>query len=343
LTPYLHKYISQINRSTTEVDVLSWDKFLKKETLSGCNIISYSKSVNNKSFISKVVGYYGYSRFIKRLLKKNNYDGVVFLQTRGSLLVKKLIMKKYKGKFIIDVRDYTYENKPFIKKAIGSIFDNSWGVVISSEGYKSFLPERDYILVHNSPNLKVTEVVRNEKAASTPLVISYIGLIRFYDQCILTIERFKNDERFSLKFIGAGSSFLENYCKKNKINNVETVDYFEPSKTLEFYNNSDIVFNLYGNNSPFLDYALSNKLYYAALLNKPILVSPNTYMEKLSKEYGFGLTVDLNDPLCANKLFFEYYNIDFLKLGNSTTAFMTKVSYDNKVFEEFIQEFYANV
>lgn len=169
--------------------------------------------------------------------------------------------------------------------------------VISSEGYKAFLPQgRRYILVHNYSDVSV-EIIKEfgKKTQNTPLRLSYIGLIRFQEQNKKIIDLFANDKRFLLQFIGKNAMELEEYVTTHHIENVRLIDQFPSDKTMDFYRNTDVILNAYGNHTPLLDYALSNKLYYAAALRLPILVSKDTYMEKIAVEGGFGFTLDIDD------------------------------------------------
>ena len=63
--------------------------------------------------------------------------------------MQKCSRKKYKGKYIVDIRDFTLENIPFYRKAEQTVVKNSYSTVISSRGYKEFLPDYDYKVVHN--------------------------------------------------------------------------------------------------------------------------------------------------------------------------------------------------
>ena len=105
----------------------------------------------------------------------------------------------------------------------------------------------------------------------------------------------------------------------------------------------NIINNYYGNNSLSLLYALSNKLYYAAIFRKPILVCENTYMAEISQKYGFGLLMDDTDEFCADNLYKKYQSINWEKLNNGCEAFLDKVKKDNEIFEDSIKAFMRKV
>ena len=79
--------------------------------------------------------------------------------------------------------------------------------------------------------------------------------------------------------------------------------------------------------------ALSNKLYYAAYLDKPILVSNNTYMSDVVKKYNLGYVVDLNNNNLADDIYTWYIQY---KENPSTMrqSFIDKIENDQYVLIE---------
>ena len=83
--------------------------------------------------------------------------------------------------------------------------------------------------------------------------------------------------------------------------------------TVNFYNKTDMINNIYGNDSIALTTALSNKLYYSIYLKLPILVCKNTFMSKLSLKYKFGFEFNENETFADD--LYKFYN-DFKKEEN---------------------------
>lgn len=339
LCPYISKYTSQLNG---EYDVIYWNRHEIKEDIGAIQHYSFDyKMPENTKKINKLKGYIKFKTFTEKVLKDNKYDGVILLQTSVGILLQNFLRKRYKKKYILDIRDYTLENNKIFFLLEKNLIKNSAFTVISSEGYVNFLPEYQYVLTHNDISLSKHTIMQfqEKKKVDTKITISYIGLIRFHTQNKKVIMKFKNDNRFILKFIGKDANALAEFCDKNDVKNVELVDRFPPEKTLDYYYDTDIVYNLYGNDSPLLNYALSNKLYYAAQLGLPILVSPNTYMEKISASYGFGFAFDINDRNACDKLFNFYMSFKKNELLEKTKEFLEKVNKDNKKFNEKLNHF----
>lgn len=340
LTPYMNKYIAAIDCG---YDIVYWNRHGVIEKTKANTVYPYERRLEEgASLLQKALGYLGFTLFAARVLKKNRYSGVVALSTGVGMLLYPLLHLFYRDRYIIDVRDYTMEKKRLYFAIEKRLIKGSAAAVISSEGFKSFLPKHDYLLSHNSVNLPeaVTRVFRSKnKKQQAVITISAIGLIRFFDESQRVIEKFKNDPRFEVSFFGRGAMKLENYCREQEITNVRLEDAFPPEETIGFYRRADIINNLYGSNSIELDYALSNKLYYAAALGLPVLVCPGTYMETVSKQYGFGYTFDFDSPTAGDDLFHYYISMDWEVFYKACDAFLERVKVDDALFERAVRKF----
>jgi hypothetical protein len=106
-----------------------------------------------------------------------------------------------------------------------------------------------------------------------------------------------------------------------------------------YYEGTDMILNLYGNHTPKLDYALSNKLYYSASLGMPILVCPDTYMAEIIDVYELGLIFDKNDPQNLNKLYAYYSNIDRNEFLRKCDYFLHSITNDMEQYKKIIRLF----
>ena len=336
LTPYINKYINLIN---APFDIIYWNRYSIKEDINAKNCYSFNVQVEDAaSKATKLVGYLKFRKFATRILKENNYDQVILLQTSVGVLLSSVLLNKYKRNYILDIRDYTFEKNIFFYKLVERLVRNSSLNVISSKGYTEFLPPYNYLNVHNDIKIEnsIIEEFSTKIRSNEVIRISYIGLIRFHEQNKKVILKFKNDPRFRLRFIGKNAKLLENFCIEQDVNNVELIDQFPPEKTLQYYEGTDVINNLYGSNSPLLEYALSNKLYYASKLRIPILVCKNTYMEQISLQFGFGYVFNLEDSDACDKLYTYYNSIDWKEFQVNCSKFNKLVDNENIKFEEEI-------
>ena len=319
LTPYMSLYVHTLQKHQVEYNILYWDKNHNEPATDDRYVRFEAK---NDSVIDKIRGYLCFRATIQKTLKEQKYDLIVCLHSVCNLLLYDVLMTKYKGKYVFDVRDYSFEKYALVRAMENKLVKHSAINIISSEGYKSFLPDGKYQIAHNLPSTDCHPYKQWDNREETPIRICYIGLIRFMEQNKKIIDFFKNDERFQLCFIGTNADQLAPYCKENSVSNVELIGTFDSTKTLEYYRNADLIMNLYGNHTPLLDYALSNKLYYAAMLYKPILVCPDTYMEKVSSHFEFGYVLDMEADEERDKLYAFVTEIEREKLICNCDKFM---------------------
>ncbi|MDB1944455.1 capsular biosynthesis protein [Clostridium tertium] len=330
LTPYINLYISILNRLNINYKVIYWDKN-NNEYINDSRYIRYS--YKDRSKVSKIIGYIKYRSLIINNLKKKNYTIIIPLHGIVSFILFDVLMLKFKNRYIYDIRDYSYE-KLLIYRIIQRILvNNSMINIISSKGYKEFLPKGEYFITHNIPYNDYKKYKQYEKSSCSKISISYIGLIRFMEQNKRILRFFKNDNRFHLNFIGTNAMGLKEFCERNNIYNVTLKDTFNSSETLNYYKDTDLIMNLYGNKTPLLDYALSNKLYYSACLYKPILVCEGTYMEKISKEYGIGFTLSMNNIEEKDILYKYIFEMKRNKFIDNCNIFMKEVYEENSKLE----------
>ena len=342
-TPYLKRYTDIIERSGMEYDLIYWNTQNIAEESSAAEAICLNYQMTpTSSLIRKIVGYFKFVMMSNHALRKTNYEKVIILTSISAVFLYGTLKKKYRKQYLLDIRDYYKENRPlyylFEKKEI----ENSSRTIISSEGFKHFLPPQEYVITHNI-NWIEPEIVQNfrneDKRNKKCINISFIGNMRFPQQDRAIIDCFANDSRFNVNFFGSGYGIHESYCTENKIFNVSILDWFPPEMTIDLYRKTDMVLNLYGSGTPLLDFALSNKLYYAAQLGKPILVCPHTYMEKISTEYNFGFSFDFKIENIKDRLFEYYQSIDWKKFYKNCDEYLLRVRMEDELFVKSVENF----
>lgn len=336
--PYYYKYEKNICELNNGFDLIYWNRDLIDEYVKP-NVVKYAfeekTTYNDKKFF-KILSFYKFYRFVRNLLEKNSYDKIFILGTYSLLtfFLEPYLVKNYKGRYWLDIRDYTYENISWYYEREEKLIRNSCITCISSEGYKEFLPEEDYLIVHNVDEEAINDYRMNpykiKKKQEDIIRISFIGNVRYKEQNRKLIEVFKNDKRFCLQYFGGGSEEIEKIANELVADNVICKGRFPHEETYKYYRETDIINNCYGNDGAELQTALSNKIYFAAFLKKPILVSPNTYMEKLSTDIGIGFCVGDMDKDLPSRLY-NWYKNNFSK-DKVKESFIEKVAKDNELF-----------
>lgn len=303
--PYYYRYEKILKNNNIDFDVILWNREGIDEKIDAKKIEFKVSDISCNKNPFKVLKFFLFANFVKNIIKTKNYSKIIFLGFQGCALTlnANFFINNFKNLYWLDIRDYHYEwFKPYYKleeKVINSAFD----VTISSPGFKKFLPFYNYNYLYNiDPNMNDVILKYNRKPDIRDCIrISFIGNVRYFKENSLLLKSLGNDKRFRLQYFGTGTTTLEDYCIRNRIDNVEFYGQFPQSETVYFYNKTDIINNIYGNQTMEVTTALSNKLYYSICLKLPILVSPKTYMDNFCKQYGFAFVynagLDFSDRL----------------------------------------------
>lgn len=304
--PYYYRYERLLQDEKCPFDLIYWNREGIKEE-SAANLISFNvPDVSNNKDPLKVFKFIRFSRFVQRTIEREKYDKLIFLGTHGCAVsfCATYLAKHYRDKIWIDIRDDEYEWFPPFYWGEKKSIDASYATAISSYRYTKFLPPHDYLYIHNiDPNASQMQQQYVQVPENNVIRISFIGNVRYYEQNTKLIEQLGNDKRFRLQFFGKGSDRIQKYCEENGIHNTSFFGFFPQNETLRFYEQTDIINNNYGNETLNLQTALSNKLYYALFLRLPLLVSENTFMEELTKQFdlsfSFTESADFADALAC--------------------------------------------
>lgn len=333
VTPYFSMYERLLQG---KYDLIYWDRSENDEQTAAANVYRYSHPVRKNSkalnFKDLLTGYLGFRLFAKKILCNNNYKLVIALTGNVAVLLGSVLKRKYKEKYIMDIRDYFLEDILLYKKIEQSVIDSAALALISSPSFVSFLGDHDFKVIHNVQSIEPADVnaIRKRQHGCKPFILANIGTAKTLDLDIETIKYFANDKRFELRYIGRGFEVLNRFCEENNIWNVKASGDFPSAQTIEFYRDLDGILSLFGNERTNFIHCLPNKLYYAAQLRLPIFVTPKTYMSKVVKEYSLGLSLDLKDYSIKEMILNSYApNIqEARKLG--ADRFMTMVETQNK-------------
>lgn len=282
--------------------------------------------------------YYAFRTYCINTMKNNEYDFVIALTTITAVILSDFLIKYYKGKYLVDIRDYTHENNWLYYFMERRVIKNSALNIISSDMFRKFLPFRaDYILCHNT-NMSNETSKYEFKKANGRIVIAYIGTIAYAEQCIKLIKLVQRDDRFVFYFYGneMGKMLVHNYIQ---ICNSDRIRYFGPYKPQEkerIILDADILFNAYGNKSVLLKYALSNKLYDSIYYKKLVLTSPETYMNEILKNASFAM--DFGKVHNLDNLFNWYHHLNRYNLNAKFNEMQLQVTMCNEKTEKKVIE-----
>ena len=338
-TPHIKKYIQAMNGEAS-YDIIMWNRHgVEEDDYGAKNVFAYPVLMDESlSKPVKLLHMIRFCNYAHTILKRENYDGVVVLHTNAAILLQQILCTKYSGKFILDIRDYSMEKNALYYQMEKRLVKHSQECFISSDGFRSFLPEGDYCLVHNNMKLTQEEIAAYQQRSREPDVIrvTFIGMVRFFEEGKRLAASIGSDPRFTVGYYGKNGLKMQEYIGETA--NHLYADHFPPVDTMKYYLKTDVINNLYGNNI-YVDHLLSNKLYYSTQLRIPIIVSPNTYMAEIVQEYQIGFVYDLSDPSAPDLLHAYYQSIDWNAFDANCRRFCEKVEQDDLVFQRKIQEF----
>lgn len=336
-------YTEYLEKNNIEYDIIYVNKYQEKEFINAKNIYAYNLNINREwSMVKKFTKYYKFKSYAKDIIKNNKYDFIIVWNSFTAFMFCEFLSNKYKNKYCINIRDYAYEKYLPIYLKMKKVIKSSSFTSISSNGFKQFLPNHDYIMVH-SLNNKILKNCMPKKALrkkEDPIRITFIGYVRFFENDKKLIDALGNDKRFIVQFFGEGSQVLKSYANEKKYKNIICKGRFEPNQTQDLLREADIINNLYGVGKIALDTALSIKLYYSVHLNIPILVFKNTYMSKISKQYGIGYEIDEDgfDDL-GDKIFEWYHTLNQKEISRNCLKFKEEILASQKNIEDKIKEY----
>ena len=339
--PYIRKYISAMG-GCADYDIIMWNRHgLDEGDYGARRVFAYTKPMDEAlPKGKKLVHMVGFCAYVGKILRKQNYDGVIVLHTNAAVLLAHILCTKYSGKFILDIRDYSLERNRLYLAIEKKLLAHCAQCFISSDGFRAFLPEHEYHLVHNNAEISADTVnaYRNRKRTDGVIRITFVGMVRFYPEGKALAQSIGDDPRFLVGYYGKNGKKMEAFI--GLTSNHEYADQFPPERTMDYYMKTDAINNIYGNGI-YVDHLLSNKLYYSAQLGIPILVSPNTYMEQIVQKYGLGFVYDVNDPEAPQRFYQYYQSLDWDKFYENCDTFCREVAKDDAVFEKLVRKFAA--
>lgn len=257
-----------------------------------------------------------YREFALRILRKRSYDRVIVLHTTPGLTLLDYLRRHYKGRYVLDFRDVSYEYIPIYRKLVGKLAENSGLTLVSSNAFRKFLPKFDNIYtVHNYLEDALNHrMLRNDQARERKVLrISYWGLVRQVDVNKKVMDALGNDSRFELHYYGRmqqDGRDMEQYAKEKQYNNVFFHGQYMPVERYDFARKTDLIHNLYdcGNT---MGNAMGNKYYDGIIFGIPQLCTDGSYMAKVVSKRKVGISLDLDDRGMADRIWDYYQTIDW--------------------------------
>lgn len=301
--PRIIKRINSFIDNGYEVEVYGFDRgkySINKETYK-CDINIVGEQKDGQNYFAKLIQIYNLHKSLNNKSKSDNSTFYLFgfIEAFFSLF--------FHYKYIYEISDILYGYNKFkpiewlIKLVDKIIIKKSILTVMTSEGFEEyFYPNKKYnniVIQPNKLNSFFNSIDRNNLDYSVKkesIIFSYVGAFRYPN----TVFRFahiigKNFPQH--KFYFYGDSIFTNEVKDiaSLYENVKYLGPFKnPNDLMSIYKTIDIVVACYDTKDLNERIAEPNKLYEAMFFKKPIIVSPNTFLEKQVNKYGIGYSID---------------------------------------------------
>ncbi|KGA96287.1 hypothetical protein AJ85_03745 [Alkalihalobacillus alcalophilus ATCC 27647 = CGMCC 1.3604] len=332
--PYIDNYIKILQESNCNYDIILWDRF---HLDSAENKYQYrdSKIGHKRNYFD----YLKYKHFIKEKLTETKYERIIVFGLQISYFLYRDLINNYSEKYIIDIRDYNRISKFCnLKKLI----EHSSFTVISSLGYKKWLPESNKLVLNHNTNLESVNLINEFQLNLTKneINIAYIGALRDYNININFINALKNSKNFRLEYHGHGeiNNDLINHLEKYNIKNVFLTGKYLREEEPSLYLKSSLVNALIPNNDINSKTLMPNRFYNAAIYGKPVICYSGSFLAEQVKKYSLGLVIQSFGTL-EIKIREYLNNFNQADYESGRKLFLNEAINDNRNFKHKLEEF----
>lgn len=332
--PYVNPYVDFCKKNDIDYELLFPNRSGEKKSSEGTLL---EIGWNNKS--QKLLNFQKFRTDAIRHLKKNRYDFIIILTTVPAVLLSGYLGRRYQGRYLVDIRDYTYEKVGFYYALEKKVIENAAISVISSSAFRKFLPESEYVMCHNvNAQYRDGKYRRFVPTGDSRITIGYVGSITYKTQCMKLIHLVEKDQRFQFHLYGneTGESTITDYIIAHPNDRIRVFGPYKPADKEYIMTRLDILFNAYGNGCELLNYALSNKLYDALYMGLPLLTSSDTLMSEEAGAYSYDL--DMDSVAAMDSLYEWYHQINADAFADYSKAYLQKVFAEQDAFEQHLYE-----
>ncbi len=310
-------YLDNLSADEHELHLLYWNRDEKPESPTlPPNVTLHEFCKFQEEYVpkyQKLGSFLSYRRYAKGLLKREAFDFIIVLHSLPGVLLSGMLKRQYKGRYLFDYRDLTYEAFPPYRKVIHRLVRDSYVTFVSSNGFRPFLPTECAHKIHTSHNFITENLVRREALALSPqkasvIRVAYWGFIRDERVNRQLIDRLGRDDRFELHYYGKESRVtrsLQAYAQSIGASRVFFHGEYTPDQKYVFVQQTEIIHNMFRDKNMMV--AMSNKYYDGAIFRIPQLCMPGSVMGVKAEAAGIGLCCDPAQEDFADRVY-EYYN-----------------------------------
>ncbi len=288
--PYIDIYIKHLDAVGCKYEIIYWDRSLEDKG----NTLAYSCAPTGNK-INSFLYYFRFSQFAIRKIKERKYDRLIVFTPQLAIFLYRFLRKFYKKRFILDYRDLSIEQNPIFKQIFKNLLPISYRCVISSPGFKNYLPSHEYVISHNFIKTLVDEAisVHREKYSDKPIKILTIGGIRDLESNTAVLKVCGNDSSYTLSFVGRGHAQkpLQAITQENGFTNVNFVESYKRDEEPAYYFSASFI-NIFYPKVPSHITAISNRFYNSLIFRRPMIVTKGGIQAEYVEKFHVGIAVD---------------------------------------------------
>ena len=337
--PYVCIYTRLLDADKIDYSIISWNREGDDKPEGFQYNVTCAKGHGSAGWNA----YKGYIRFIKRTIKKQKFDRIIVFGPQMTCLLSTYLLLHFRGRYMIDYRDLSIEQKPGFKQLFSVMLRFSCANVISSPGFKRCLPKRKYYLSHNFDVNAVRNAIAEDTKGSfnttNGIDVLTIGAIRDLSSNMEVVKALANKDGVRLSFVGKGGAAdkIADYCKAEGVNNVSFTGFYQKQEEAGYVKSSTFL-NIFYPRIITHDTALSNRFYNSLIYKKPMIVTKGTTQGDFVEQYKLGVALNDCETLYDQLLYF-IQSEDFSQYAlrcNDLLKFFLK---DQDSFEKAIQCF----
>lgn len=346
--PYMNFYLDALKGEDVRFELIYWDRDGKPDAELPTGVSKAYKFEAHLEeqlpFRKKLKYFIKYRKFAKNVLKNNTYDRIIVLHTTPGLTLLDYLTRKYRGRYLLDFRDVSYEYIPLYRKLVGRLCKNSALTFVSSDAFRKFLPVEEHIFtIHNYLEDSLGwQLIRKETPRDRQVIrVSYWGLVRQTDVNKRVMDALGNHPRFELHYYGRlqqDGREMEAYANEKKYTNVYFHGAYMPSERYKFAQTTDMIHNIYDCGHT-MGNAMGNKYYDGIIFGIPQICTEGSFMGETVKRAGVGVTVDLPDSKMADVLCEYYDNLDWDKFETSCLVALDAVKEQQWIAKQQLRDF----
>lgn len=301
--PYVRIYTRILDEQKVDYDIISWNR----EGDDKPEGFQYNEVCKKGHGSAGFLAYKKYVSFIKQTVKEQGFNRIIVFGPQMTCLLSMFLLRKFRHRYMIDYRDLSIEQKTGFKQLFSIMLKFSCVNVISSPGFKSCLPKRNYYLSHNFDERVVHSVLEKDSLemsfnTANGIDVLTIGAIRDFSSNIEVAKALANKEGYTLRFVGKGQGTVERlqtYCDEVNAKNISFVGFYDKLEEAGYVKTSTFM-NIFYPRVITHDTALSNRFYNSLIYKKPMLVTKHTTQGDYVEKYQVGIAVENCNNLTAD-------------------------------------------